>query len=282
MRSTLEADPKPPATSLARRWLARYLVLASLQSMAMRLVMPMAVSTSALRRLVSASDCAGRGKAGRGPRRLARHGLGQHGDDAENDGAEQRRKPDVGMEQKADHEIDRQPGQVEQRGWPDARQERSDAVEIAQRLQPVIAVADLQRQTHDRLVNPAAERLVEAAADTHQDAAADQIEQAQRRVEPAGEDHEPDQRRHAAARQHAVVDLQHEDRAGQHEDVAHAAHQADRNECTAASGERVPEFGTRRSGPTMGCRINLILRNDTSADGITPPSNRYYQHLQLS
>jgi len=35
-------------------------------------------------------------------------------------------------------------------------------------------------------------------------------------------------------------------------------------------------------GLTMGCRINLILRNDTSADGITPPSNRYYQHLQLS
>ena len=56
MRSTLDADPKPPATSLARRWLARYLVLASLQSAAMRPVMPIAVSTSALRRLVSASD----------------------------------------------------------------------------------------------------------------------------------------------------------------------------------------------------------------------------------
>ena len=56
MRSTLDADPKPPATSLARRWLARYLVLASLQRAAMRPVMPMAVSTSALRRLVSASD----------------------------------------------------------------------------------------------------------------------------------------------------------------------------------------------------------------------------------
>ena len=102
MRSTLDAEPKPPATSLARRWLARYLVLASLQSAAMRLVMPMAVSTSALRRLASASDCAGHGEAGRGPRRLARHDLGHHGDDAEDDGADQRGQPDIGMEQKAD------------------------------------------------------------------------------------------------------------------------------------------------------------------------------------
>ena len=56
MRSTLDADPKPPPTSLARRWLARYLVLASLQSAPIRLVIPIAVRTSALRRLASASD----------------------------------------------------------------------------------------------------------------------------------------------------------------------------------------------------------------------------------
>jgi hypothetical protein len=35
-------------------------------------------------------------------------------------------------------------------------------------------------------------------------------------------------------------------------------------------------------GLTMGCRIDLILRNDISADGIKLPSSRYYQHLQLS
>lgn len=38
-------------------------------------------------------------------------------------------------------------------------------------------------------------------------------------------------------------------------------------------------------GLTMGCRIDLILRKRhkrTSADGITLPSDRYYQHLQLS
>ena len=50
----------------------------SLQSAPMRPVIPIAVRTSALRRLASASDVAGHGKAGRGPRRLARHGLGQH------------------------------------------------------------------------------------------------------------------------------------------------------------------------------------------------------------
>ena len=54
MRSTLEIEPSPADTSLARPWLDMYCRLASPQRVAMRPTMPMAVSTSALRRLDSA------------------------------------------------------------------------------------------------------------------------------------------------------------------------------------------------------------------------------------
>src|SRR6186713_3296947 len=124
------------------------------------------------------------------------------------------------MEKKTDREIDRQPWQIEQRSRPCARQERSDGVEIAQRLKSVIAVSNLQWQTHDCFVNPAAECLVEAAANSHQNAGADHVKQALRRIKAGGEDHESDKRWHAAARQHTVVDLEHEKSAGEHQDVA--------------------------------------------------------------
>ena len=58
----------------------------------------------------------------------------------------------------------------------------------------------------------------------------------------AGQHGEPDQRRQAAARQHPVVDLEHEERAGQHQHVADATEDGDagigaaeRAQCTANS-----------------------------------------------
>ncbi len=54
MRSTLAMAPSPPETSLARWLPARYFSLASLQRRVRRPVIPIATSTSALRRLVAA------------------------------------------------------------------------------------------------------------------------------------------------------------------------------------------------------------------------------------
>ena len=51
--------------------------------------------------------------------------------------ADQRRDADPGMEQEADREVERHPGQVEQRRRPEAGQEAADLVEIAHRLQAV-------------------------------------------------------------------------------------------------------------------------------------------------
>ena len=87
---------------------------------------------------------------------------------------------------------------------------------FAQWLKAIVAVAHLQWQPHDRLIDPRAQLFVEAVADAHQHAPADQIEQALRGEQARRENDERDQRRDAAARQHTVVDFQHEDRAGEH------------------------------------------------------------------
>ena len=82
-------------------------------------------------------------------------------------------------------------------------------------------------------------------ADAHQDAAADHVDDALRAVEAGHQDQQRDQRRHAAARQHAVIDFEHEQRAGEHQKIAHAAEQRDGEEGPAAGAERGGKFGTR-------------------------------------
>ena len=178
--------------------------------------------------------------------RLARQAVGQHSDRDQQHRAGQRRHADPEMEQEADAEIERHPRQVEQRRRPARREEGAHQIEVAQRLQPVAAAPCPQGKADDRVVDAQAERLVERLADAHQDAAAHQLEDALEGVEHRGEDGEAHQSRHAAARQHPVIDLEHEERAGQHQHVAHAGEEPDAEEGAAAGGERRRQLGARR------------------------------------
>ncbi len=101
--------------------------------------------------------------------------------------------PISGWNAKADDEIERDPGQVEQGDRPHAGQEGAQVVEVAQRLQAVAAIAGFQRQADQRVIDAVADRLVEAGADAHQDAAADQVEHAERGVKRGRDDDERDQ-----------------------------------------------------------------------------------------
>src|SRR4051812_4334551 len=103
------------------------------------------------------------------------------------------------MERKADKKIDRHPRQVEKCHGARAGQKGAHGIEIAQRLQGVAAISGLERNADDGIVNALAQRFVEAVADPHKNAAANEIENAEADVEASGEDHEYDQRRHAAA-----------------------------------------------------------------------------------
>ncbi len=104
-----------------------------------------------------------------------------------------------------------------------------------------------QRQANHGLKHPAAECFVERRSNPHQNSSPDQVENALGDVQPAGENDQTDKRRHAAARQHAVVDFQHEERAGQVQKVDHGAHGADAKEGATAGPQRVAELGPGRS-----------------------------------
>jgi len=67
-----------------------------------------------------------------------------------------------------------------------------------------------------------AQMLIEERGGTHYDSRADQVERGLERVGANEKHRERDQGRHAAARQHPIIDLQHVEGAGEHQQV-HAA-----------------------------------------------------------
>ena len=58
--------------------------------------------------------------------------LGQYGQRAQNNGADQGRESDQSVERKADDEVKRNPGQIEQCDRPHAGEKRPQTVEMAQ------------------------------------------------------------------------------------------------------------------------------------------------------
>src|ERR1700676_4516329 len=114
------------------------------------------------------------------------------------------------MKQEADAEINRHPWKIEKRGWAAAGEKAADLVEIAQRLQPVAITPRLQRKTNESVKHPKPECLVEMAADAGTDTAANQIQSALQQVQDGCQRQKCEQRRHAAARKNAIIDLQHE------------------------------------------------------------------------
>ena len=190
-------------------------------------------------------------------RRGALHGImrqvfGQDGQCDQEHSATQRGQTDQRMERETDGEVQRQPWQIEQRTRPHPGEERAHIVEVAERLKPFAAVTDEQRHAHNDIVDPAAEHLVQCRSYADQDTAADQVENALNHIETARQHDQTDERRNAAARQHTVIDLEHEERAGQIKNIDDAAHHTDADKGAAAGAQRRAEFGTGRRRMT-GC-----------------------------
>ena len=74
--------------------------------------------------------------------RRARQELGDQRQRHQNDGADQSRDAEQPVKRKADREIERQPRQIEECAGPHAAEKRPDIVEVAQRLQALVARAD--------------------------------------------------------------------------------------------------------------------------------------------
>jgi hypothetical protein len=192
-------------------------------------------------------------------RRAPRQHFGQQGQGDEDDRAAERGKPDIGMEQKAHAEVDRQPRQVEQSDRAGAGEEAAYGVEVADRLRAFAPDAERERQADNGVIDAQAQRFVEAVADADQDPAADCVDDALRGVESTGQDQERDEGWNAAARYHPIVDFEHEQRAGEHQNVAHPAEQGDGHEGPPAGTECSRKLCTcgrlsQRAGEVGSCR----------------------------
>ena len=78
------------------------------------------------------------------------------------------------------------------------------------------------REPDDRGMDERAETPVEERGYPHDDAGADHVENALENIRPDQKRRERDQRRDTAAREHPVVDLQHIEGAGEHQNVHRA------------------------------------------------------------
>ena len=151
----------------------------------------------------------------------------------EDECAAERSGPYQRVKGKTDGEIERQPWQVEQGGGPGARQYRPYRIEVADRLQSVAAPAGAERQAYHQLVNTVAEPPVDLVSDPDQHAAPGNLQDALEDEKQRGNDTQPDEGRHAAAWQDAVIHFQHEQRAGQAQEIDQSAECGNADQCSA-------------------------------------------------
>ena len=115
------------------------------------------------------------------------------------------------MDQENDEEEDRDPWQVEKPNDRGARHETADRFEIAQ---------GIARGAADPVGEGAiADQRIKPIAGPRKKAFAQEIIDPEKAVENDYRDHQPEESRHRSAREDAIVDLEHIDRAGQHQDI---------------------------------------------------------------
>ena len=122
------------------------------------------------------------------------------------------------MKQVHDAQINRYPGQIQQSQGAGAAEELLDLVEVLHRLYPqpaLFGVRHRQQGHHGRR----AQLVIQSLTDPGNHAAADQVDQPHECVQRHHQDDQPHQGRHRTAGQHPVIDLQHEQRPGQGQQI---------------------------------------------------------------
>ena len=142
---------------------------------------------------------------------------------------------------KTDGEIERQPWQVEQGGGAGARQYRPYRIESRTGCSPS-PLPRVRRQAYHQLVNTVAEPPVDLVSDPDQHAAPGNLQDALEDEKQRGNDTQPDEGRHAATRQDAIIHFQHEQRAGQAQEVDQSAEGGNADQCGATRRKRTAQF----------------------------------------
>ena len=172
MRNVRDRLPKPLVTSARRSCASRNASPSTAQRSAMRRRRPRACTTMALRSAVSATTC-------RAPATATRRVVGLRVSTSVASVSRQSRMAptkhsdaDPGMEQKAQPDIERHPGQIEQCGESDAGHEGPQGLDVPKRLHAVRRLAGAQSRLQHDVERPVADLLVPGAPDARENAGA--------------------------------------------------------------------------------------------------------------
>ena len=179
--------------------------------------------------------------------RLAGAALVQPAHHRQQQRADQRHRPQRGMDHEAHQNIDRRPRRVEQRQRAHPGHRLAERVEFAQHRRRPRALAR-HRGLEQRLEDVGGQQPVEPLAGADQQAGADQIEQRDRRDRPHEDQRQHRQRHRSARRHHPVIDLEHVQRRRQIEDVQEGAEDRGIDEMRTARRHR----GADRRGGGIG------------------------------
>ncbi len=160
----------------------------------------------------------------------------QYRRDDHDPGAQNRQPAEPGMDEEDDGQKDRNPGQIEHAKNRGAAQEAAHDLEIAHRV-VMLAVLDKARAQPEP-EGLRAHILVDQVARPRQQLGAQNLVDAEKAVEHHHDDEQLPQGGHRAARQHPVIDLQHVERAGQHQHVDRGTEEPDRQERPAQTPQR--------------------------------------------
>ncbi len=174
--------------------------------------------------------------------------LRQQGHREQDGAARGRRQSEPGLDEEADEQEYGDPGKIDHRDRSGAGQERADLVEVAHRLERIAEMSCAGGEADDRAVHGRGEPLVEQRRGAHDHARPDHVECGLEAVGADEKNRERDEGRDAAAGQHPVIDLQHVERAGEHQQVHDAGEQRDAPELLAAVAQRRRDVGMGRAG----------------------------------
>ena len=203
-----------------------------------------------------------------GPRGAAAGAFGQQRHRKQRDAAGGRREAKPGMNEETDVEEHRYPRHIADGDGAGAGQEGADLIEVTDRLRALAGMPGRDGKADHGAMHSQGEALIEQHRRADDDTRADQIENALECVGADQEDREGDQRGHAAAAQDPVVDLQHVQRAGEHQQVHDAREQSDAPERAPAiaQGGCHVRMGRTTAGEDHGLvetwSVQQQLRND--------------------
>ena len=162
------------------------------------------------------------------------------------------------MDQTANEKEHRNPRQIDDGDRALPGEESPDLIEVADGFVRFAGLSAGGRQPNNRLMHDGREVLVEKSGRARYHAVADQVHCPLEGEGAAEQDRQGDEGGNAVARQHPVVDLEHVERPGEHQQVHHGREQSHAPECPAAVAK-----GGRNRGMRLRARV---ARKVTRAD----------------